>query len=94
MPQGTAATTPKWSDVGVAVVVLFLSDAAAHFQRIAHPVGGEQSALGAGAGQGGIGGHRCTVHGDVDGRRIRSLRARAFVPPPGGVRTVNCRARP
>jgi hypothetical protein len=56
-------------DVGVAVVVLLLADAAAHFQGVAHTFGGQQAALGAGAGQRGVGGHRGAVHDGVDGRR-------------------------
>jgi hypothetical protein len=53
--------------VGVTVVVLFLADAAAHLQRVAHPLGGQQRRLGAGAGEDDVGRHRGAVYDSFDG---------------------------
>ncbi len=73
---GTQVARHQRLHVGVAVVVLLLADAAAHLERVAHPAGGEQPALRAGAGQRRVGRHRRAVHDGVDGRRERLERQR------------------
>ena len=49
------------------VVILFLTNAPAHFQRIADPFGGDQAGLGPVTGQGGIGGYCRAVNDGIHG---------------------------
>jgi hypothetical protein len=68
LDAGAQVARHQWLDVGVAVVVLLLADAAAHLQRVAHAFGGEQGRFGAGMRQRGVGGDGGAVDDGVDGR--------------------------